>query len=87
MNETKAKIGLAHCQAEDGLTLSAKSVTSPFESPGFESLWACFEAKVEIFFHMIQDSAANPGTWFGDINSNEKEKWQGLELSSALFAI
>lgn len=63
-------------RAEESLTLSAKRVTIPFENPGFGSVWACFEAKVEIFFRMIQDGAANPGTWFGDRNSSQKKKWQ-----------
>lgn len=35
---------------------------------------------------MMQDGAASPGTWFGDMSSSQKEKWRGLELSSALFA-
>lgn len=89
VNETKANFALdAHIvKAEYGLTLSAKRSTIPFESPGFESTWACFKAKAVVFFHMVQDCADGLGFWFGDKYNSQKQKWQGLEPSSALFAV
>lgn len=89
VNETKANFALdAHIvKAEYGLALSAKRSTIPFESPGFESTWAYFKAKAAVFFHMVQDCAEGLGFWFGDKYNSQKQKWQGLEPSSALFAV
>lgn len=36
---------------------------------------------------VIQDGAASPGTWFGDTYRSQEEKWQGLELPFAYFAV
>lgn len=54
---------------------------------GHSSVFCHFKAKAVVFFHMVQDCADRLGFWFGDKYNSQKQKWQGLEPSSALFAV
>lgn len=56
-------------------------------SPGLGSMWACFGLRQSS--DMIQEDTARLGICYGDvyISRSQEEKWWGLGLPSALYAV